>query len=135
MPFVDRRVVSWGLGLTYSLKCDQREGKKILKAWARSFMPADHFAAKKRGFYVPVNDWWRGDRLQALSRVLSQHGAIQEWFRPDGVEMLLREQGRSHRVGRQLMTLLQFALWHRFFVESSSPSLPEVRDPLELLTQ
>ena len=135
MPFVDRRVVSWGLGLTDSLKCDQREGKKILKAWARSFMPADHFAAKKRGFYVPVNDWWRGDRLQALSRVLSQHGAIQEWFRPDGVEMLLREQGRSHRVGRQLMTLLQFALWHRFFVESSSPSLPEVRDPLELLTQ
>jgi hypothetical protein len=34
-----------------------------------------------------------------------------------------------------LMTLLQFALWHRFFVESSTPSLPEVGDPLALLSQ
>ena len=27
------------------------------------------------------------------------------------------------------MTLLQFALWHRFFVESVTPTLPEVTDP------
>ena len=135
MPFVDRRVVSWGLGLADALKCDQREGKKILKVWAQSFMPADHFAAKKRGFYVPVNDWWQGNRLEALGRVLCGNDAIREWFKPDGVNRLLREQGQSQRVGRQLMTLLQFALWHRFFVESSTPSLPEVGDPLALLSQ
>ena len=32
------------------------------------------------------------------------------------------------------MTLLQFALWHRFFVESVTPTLPEVTDPLTLLS-
>jgi len=70
-----------------------------------------------------------------LGRVLTRNDAIREWFKPAGVDNLLKEQGRSHRVGRQLMTLLQFALWHRFFVESSTPSLPEVGDPLALLSQ
>ncbi len=32
------------------------------------------------------------------------------------------------------MTWLQFALWHRFFVESVTPTLPEVTDPLTLLS-
>ena len=134
MPFVDRRVVSWGLGAADALKCDRREGKKILKDWAGGFMPAEHFSAKKRGFYVPVNDWWRGDRLEALGRVLTSNEAIREWFKPAGVEALLTEQRRSQRAGRQLMTLLQFALWHRFFVESVTPALPEVTDPLTLLS-
>ena len=135
MPFVDRRVVSWGLAAADALKCDRREGKKILKSWASGFMPAEHFAAKKRGFYVPVNDWWRADRLEVLGRVLSGNEAIREWFKPAGVEALLAEQRRSQRAGRQLMTLLQFALWHRFFVESVTPALPEVTDPLALLSR
>jgi asparagine synthase (glutamine-hydrolysing) len=67
--------------------------------------------------------------------VLSGNEAIREWFKPAGVEALLAEQRRSQRVGRQLMTLLQFALWHRFFVESVTPALPEVTDPLALLSR
>ncbi len=135
MPFVDRRVVSWGLAAADALKCDRREGKKILKRWASGFMPDEHFAAKKRGFYVPVNDWWRGDRLEVLGRVLTDNESIREWFKPAGVEALLAEQRRSQRAGRQLMTLLQFALWHRFFVESVTPALPEVTDPLAMLSR
>jgi asparagine synthase (glutamine-hydrolysing) len=133
MPFVDRRVVSWGLSLPDGQKRDAREGKKILKRWAANFMPTEHFAAKKRGFYVPVNDWWQGERLNMLSKVLRENAAIREWFRSEGVAELLEEQGRTRRVGRQLMTLLQFALWHRFFVETTTTELPETTDPLKLL--
>ena len=97
-------------------------------------MPAEHFAAKKRGFHVPVNDWCQGDRLQALGRVQTSNEAIREWFKLVGVLALLSEQHRSQRAGRQLMMLLQFALWHRFFVESATPGLPEVTDPLTLLS-
>ena len=110
MPFVDRRVVAHSLGAADALKCDRREGKKILKDWAEGFMPAEHFAAKKRGFYALVNDWCQGDRLRALGRVLTSNEAIREWLKPAGVQALLSEQHRSQRAGRQLMTLLQFAL-------------------------
>ena len=72
MPFVDRRLVSWGLSLPDELKQDRREGKKILKSWASTFMPAEHFAAKKRGFYVPVNDWWRGRPISGAESCAEQ---------------------------------------------------------------
>jgi len=64
---------------------------------------------------------------------LRENAAIREWFRSEGVAELLEEQGRTRRVGRQLMTLLQFALWHRFFVETTTTELPETTDPLKLL--
>jgi len=133
MPFVDRRVVSWGLSLPDHLKNDRREGKKILRQWASSFMPSEHFAARKRGFYVPINDWWRGERLASLGQVLLENEAIRRWFRPEGVATILGEQQQGGRRGRQLMMLLQFALWHRLFVESTTPVLPDLADPLDFL--
>ena len=135
MPFVDRRVVEFGLMLEDHLKRDRRTGKKILRAWASGFMPSDHFAAKKRGFFVPVNDWWRGDRLQALGTVLTGNEAIRRWFRPEGVESVLAEQQRVGRSGRLLMNLLQFAIWHRLFIESPGAPPPVAVDPLEFLAQ
>ncbi len=89
MPFVDRRIVEWGLMLPDDLKSDRNEGKKILKQWAASFMPTEHFAAKKRGFYVPVNDWWRGDRLASLGQILLSNESIRRWFNPKGVTLVL----------------------------------------------
>jgi len=133
MPFVDRRVVSWGLSLPDHLKNDRREGKKILRKWASSFMPSEHFAARKRGFYVPINDWWQGERLASLGQVLLENEAIRRWFRPEGVATILGEQQQGGRRGRQLMMLLQFALWHRLFVESTTPVLPDLADPLDFL--
>ena len=50
MPFVDRRIVEWGLMLPDSLKSDRHEGKKILKQWARGFMPTEHFRSQKTRF-------------------------------------------------------------------------------------
>ena len=134
MPFVDRRIVEWGLMLPDSLKSDRHEGKKILKQWAAGFMPTEHFAAKKRGFYVPVNDWWRGDRLKSLGQILLSNESIKRWFDPKGVSLVLATQQRSGGAGRMLMSLLQFALWHRLFVESTVGELPEQIDPLTYLS-
>ena len=135
MPFVDRRIVEWGLMLPDSLKSDRHEGKKILKQWAADFMPTEHFAAKKRGFYVPVNDWWQGDRLALLGQILLRNEAIRRWFNPKGVTLALATQQRSGGAGRLLMSLLQFALWHRLFVESTVGGLPEQIDPLRYLSE
>ena len=133
MPFVDRRIVECGLMLPDDLKSDRHEGKKILKQWAAGFMTTQHFAAKKRGFYVPVNDWWRGDRLASLGQVLLNNESIKRWFDPKGVTLALATQQRSGSAGRLLMSLLQFALWHRLFVESTVTELPGQIDPLTYL--
>ncbi len=135
LPFVDRRLVSFGLGLPDEIKADRKSGKKILKEWGAGFMPADHFAMKKRGFYVPVRDWWRGARLEQLDRVLSQNIAITEWFQLKGLKDLVARQHAKGDVGRQLMTLLQFAIWHRLFIEGQAEIPPQRIDPLVFLEQ
>ena len=135
LPFVDRRLVSFGLGLPDEIKADRKSGKKILKEWGAGFMPADHFAMKKRGFYVPVRDWWRGARLEQLDRVLSQNIAITEWFQLKGLKDLVARQHAKGDAGRQLMTLLQFAIWHRLFIESQGVMPPQRIDPLVFLEQ
>jgi asparagine synthase (glutamine-hydrolysing) len=133
MPFVDRRVVAFGLALADDWKCDKRQGKKILKRWAQTFMPAEHFTAAKRGFYVPIRDWWQGERLERLGRSLRGNEAINQWFRPEGVEALLAQQEKRGKSARYLMTLLQFAIWHRLFIEGDGAAPGEQVDPLTFL--
>lgn len=133
MPFVDRRVVEFGWALPDALKRDAREGKKILKRWAATFMPAEHFAAGKRGFYVPIRDWWQGERLTRLGQVLAANEAIQTWCHPKGVAQLVERQSAKGDSARMLMTLLQFAIWHRLFIEGAGDAPPERVDPLDFL--
>lgn len=133
MPFVDRRIVEFGLALPDALKRDRKAGKLLIKRWAGEFMPAEHFAAKKRGFYVPIRDWWQGDRLARMGQCLLRNDAIGQWFKPDGVRALLTRQSSRGDAGRLLMALLQFAVWHRLFVESDGARPPAAVDPLEFL--
>ena len=133
MPFVDRRVVEFGFALPDALKRDGREGKKILKRWAGSFMPAEHFSSGKRGFHVPIRDWWQGERLTRLGKVLAGNSAIQTWCNPAGVADLVTRQGHKGDRARTLMTLLQFAIWHRLFIEGSGEAPPARVDPLDFL--
>lgn len=133
MPFVDRRVVEFGFALPDALKRDGREGKKILKRWAGSFMPAEHFSLGKRGFHVPISDWWQGERLTRLGKVLAGNSAIQTWCNLAGVADLVTRQGHKGDRARTLMTLLQFAIWHRLFIEGSGEAPPARVDPLDFL--
>ncbi|MCC2655473.1 MAG: asparagine synthase (glutamine-hydrolyzing) [Panacagrimonas sp.] len=117
VPFLDHRVVEFGLSLPDALKVRKDSGKVFLKRWAESFLPADHLWRPKSGFYVPVRRWLRGDFLSALATKLPANPAIREWCRADAVQALLARQAAKHDVTREVWSLLQFAIWHRLFVE------------------
>lgn len=133
MPFVDRRVVEFGFALPDELKRDAKTGKKILRRWAQGFMPSEHFAAGKRGFYVPIRDWWRGERLARLQKVLLADEATLMWFQKQGIEALVARQQRKGDSARLLMTVLQFAIWHRLFIEGDGSRPRQGIDPLDFL--
>src|SRR4029453_2813407 len=54
VPFLDHRVVEFGLGLSDELKVSGRQGKLFLKRWAERRIPREYLWRRKRGFYVPV---------------------------------------------------------------------------------
>jgi asparagine synthase (glutamine-hydrolysing) len=129
VPFVDQRVVEFGLALPDSLKVGGRHGKLMLRRWAERRLPREHVWRRKRGFFVPIRQWFRGDCLNALAAVLPWNPAIQRWFRPGGVAALVREQQAGGNASRAIWGLMQIAIWHRIFVEGQTPGRDE--DPLD----
>ncbi len=134
MPFVDHRVVEFGLSLPDELKVDGKQGKTFLKRWASGFVPGDHLWQKKRGFKVPVGEWLRGDYLQRVAVCLQNSPAIREWFNPAGVSQLIQRQQQKGDVTKNVFALLQFAIWHKLFIEGDGSAPPTLIDPVELLS-
>lgn len=130
VPFVDHRVVEFGLGLPDALKVRSRDGKVFLKRWAENFLPADHLWQPKRGFHVPVGEWLRGEFIARLAERLPRNEAIRRWCRLDAVDAVLREQQAQGGRSREVWSLLMLAIWHRLFIENAG--VPDTQaDPLD----
>jgi asparagine synthase (glutamine-hydrolysing) len=122
--------VEFGLSLPDELKVRGRQGKWFLKRWAERFLPEDHLYRAKRGFTVPVPNWLRGPFLERLAEKLPANPAIRAWFRPDGVRRLLKAGRSGANANREIWCLMQFAIWHRLFVENPGIRPTPDEDPL-----
>lgn len=131
VPFLDQRVVQFGLALPDALKIHRGAGKVFLKRWAEALLPADHLWRHKRGFHVPVGEWLRGPFLDALAQKLPRSAAIRAWCDADAVRALLVRQQAKHDVTREVWSLMQFAIWHRLFVDSPGRVPAAEEDPLD----
>ena len=115
VPFLDHRIVEFGLSLADDLKIDGRNGKVFLKRWAERLLPKASLWSRKKGFTVPVRDWLRGPLLDRLQRSLPHHPALTPWFRPRGIERLLDAQRRHGRHSQALWIMLHLVVWHGLF--------------------
>jgi len=133
VPFLDHRLVEFGLGLPDRLKVQGRVGKYFLRRWALRYLPHDHLFKDKRGFHVPVNSFFTPAVLQQLACLLPNNRAIREYFVPEEVRNLIRRHEAGHSCGGQLLPLLQFAIWHRMFIEQPALTPTPCEDPLHWL--
>jgi len=135
VPFLDHRIVEFGLSLPDEYKVDGRRGKVFLKEWAKPYLTEDHVKGKKRGFHVPVGEWLSGEFLERLGKVLPTLPSIQRWFNAAAIDDLVaRQRHNKGTAARTLFALLQFALWHRMFIDGDGERPADLVDPLELLT-
>jgi len=133
VPFLDHRVVEFGLGLPDWLKTDRRQGKLFLKRWAEQYVSREVLYRHKAGFHVPVGDWFRGEFLHRLQQVLPAHPAIRSWFRGEAVAQVLDRQRRNGSATRLLWSLLQFAIWYGVFIEGDGRRPALCQDPIEFI--
>lgn len=132
VPLLDHRIVELGLSLPDRLKIGGRQGKLFIRRWAADLLPASHLRAPKRGFYVPLASWLQGKNLDRLEQTLSASPAIRAWFQPRALSELADRQRRGQSVTRPLAALLQFAIWHRLFIEGDGRR-PDLCDPIAYL--
>lgn len=133
VPFLDHRVVEFGLALPDEFKIERRTGKRFLRLWGERYLPRDHLWARKKGFTVPVDDWLRGERLQTLIKVLPESGGIRNWFDPSEVRKLLLAQQQGARHSSALWSLLNFAVWYRIYMESDGSKPAGQTNPLDFI--
>ncbi|MBM4201221.1 MAG: asparagine synthase (glutamine-hydrolyzing), partial [Gammaproteobacteria bacterium] len=117
VPFLDHRLVEFGLALPDHLKADGSQTKILLRRWARRHIPEDHLYRRKRGFHVPVDEWLSGTFLDHLEQKLTGNAALGEWFRTERFPELFHTQRTRRGASREIFSLLQFAIWHRLFIE------------------
>lgn len=133
VPFLDHRLVEFGLGLPDRLKVAGGVGKLFLKRWATHEIPADYLFARKQGFHVPMGDWQDADLLGRLARVLPENPALHPWFRPQGVRELIARCREVPKGSAMLWAIVQFVLWRRFLQQGFSERPAALTDPLTLL--
>ncbi len=133
VPLLDHRLVEFALTLPDSLKVQGREGKHFLKRWAEPIFGADFVRRPKRGFSVPVNQCLDGENLAKLKRVLPGHQALAGWFEPAEIASLIDRQSARQDVADIVWALLQFAVWHRIFIEADGKKPELCVNPVDFI--
>ena len=117
VPYLDHRVVEFGLGLAQRLKIAEGQGKYVLKKWGERLLPREHLYRRKRGFHVPTERVLAPDVLARLQDVLVRSEAVRQWMNPAGVRALIERQRSKGDAILEVWSVLYFVLWHRLFVE------------------
>lgn len=131
VPFLDHRIVEFGLGLPDALKVQGRIGKLLLRRWGQRFIPGEHLMQSKKGFHVPMRELLGGEFLSRLGPALLANEAVQHWFDSAGLRHLIDAQRASGGYTEQLWGVMQFAIWHRIFVEQQGRMPGTSEDPLD----
>ena len=134
VPFLDHRVVEFGLSLPDHLKIGRGQPKIFLRRWAERYLPKDHLYQKKRGFTVPVREWLRGDFLDQLEQKLVSNRAVGEWFDISRLPALFQVQRSKGGASREIFCLLQFAIWHKLFIEEPGLQPSPYENPLDWIS-
>lgn len=113
VPMLDHRVVEFAWTLPRSLKYRDGQGKWLLRALLRKFIPDAAHDRRKKGFSVPVGQWLRGELRDWAEDLLAKDRLAREGFL-DGsrVRALWSEHLRGRtRSGEGIWRVLVFQSW------------------------
>lgn len=126
VPILDHRIVEFAATVPFHLKYRGGESKRLVKHAVRSLLPARLLAQRKRGFAIPVHQWFRSRlRTHFEEAALSSDARCASFLEPDVIRALLKAHlaGRENH-GYQLWAILMFEHWLRYMESTSGiPSL------------
>lgn len=120
-PFLDHELVELCARLPTEWKVNGSEGKRMLRDIVADDLPPQILKAPKRGFSVPLAQWWSGEaRRQIRESVLPLHPALQPFLNDATAAQLLDEHqaGRTNHAQR-LWNLCVLNEWARMFLPAT----------------
>ena len=122
-PFLDVDLVSFALALPDNVRLPSRQTKPLLRQSAARLLPPQVVNARKRGFGVPLDDWFRGPLQKIALGIFEDSSLVRaKLLKPRFWEPLWQEhQQKKAQHGERLYALLSLELWHRMFIEGPVP--------------
>ena len=118
VPLLNNDFVSYATHLPLDMKLRRLRSKFLFKRALRGILPDKILNRKKKGFGIPVANWFRGPLKEQMLSVLSPERLGREgYFDPAAVGRLIDDHlsgRRDHR--KQLWTLFAFELWHEGYL-------------------
>jgi len=114
VPLLNNDFVDYATHLPLNMKLRGFRTKFLLKRALRGILPASILDRPKKGFGIPVADWFRGPLKDQMRSVLAPERIAREgFFEPAAVSRLIADHLDGRRDNRkQLWTLFAFELWH-----------------------
>jgi len=117
VPFLDHRLVEFAARLPISLKIRHGQTKYLLKKVMEPYLPHDVIYRPKKGFPVPVSDWFKHGLYEMATELLLNSKSHVSGF----IDLVyLRSLMDQHRAGKhdfsnELWGLLVLEWWFRTF--------------------
>jgi asparagine synthase (glutamine-hydrolysing) len=122
VPFLDHEFVRFAMGIPQAVKVRGGELKHILKRAVRGVIPDEIIDRRKQGFGVPVAEWFLRELGPVVRTTLQAFAREHPYFSPAYVDHLLQSNNATLS-----WFLLNFALWHRRWIEGRN--LDEILAP------
>ena len=113
VPFLDNRVLQWGLGVPSTLKLGLRTNKRVVKRLAQGRLTSRIVDGRKSGFGLPLDEWFRGPVLGGvLDRLRDPQHPAATYFDPLVLRKVLADhESRAVNAGDLLWLLANVFLW------------------------
>jgi asparagine synthase (glutamine-hydrolysing) len=117
-PFLDYRVVEFGLSLPNKYKIKNGETKYILKDILSEYIPRELFDRPKMGFGIPRAKWLREELRELVLEVLfSKDFRQRNWFNQKAIEAIVREHNFGRDLDRVIWPILMLEIWAKNWID------------------
>jgi len=106
VPLLDVDLVEFALRIPGELRVTAGESKRLFRRAIRGIVPDFVLAGPKRGFAVPLAEWFRGSLRHRIQALRTPPAAIEQYLDARAVERLVTE----HSIGRRDHSLLLWRL-------------------------
>jgi len=114
VPFLDRPLIDYALGLPTDFKTDKYKTKKIFRDIASEVLDGKVSNKKKLGFPVPIRQWIKEEETYNNIKRLFKND--KRFFKTEKIIKLLddHKEGKTDN-SRKIWTVYVFLLWYEIF--------------------
>ena len=118
VPLLDHKLVEFAATIPPELKLRGNTTKYIFKRAMEGIVPDQVLYRPKRGFAIPLSQWFRGRMNNFVRDLLLDCTSRQRGiFNPEYIERLVVMNDRGRNLDFELWTLITFELWCRKFMD------------------